>query len=314
MKVKKEYILLALLIVSSIGYLVFKKTDRVHYTLPELGTLKADDISSIETSRAGQKTVLVKKDKAWYISPSNWRADQTKVSEMLEKIAGLTVTELVSESKAYERYQLDNANKTVLKAFSGKELKRELDFGKAAPTNSHTYVRLPGDGRVYLAGGDLPRLFQTPVAELRDMQVLNFAPEEITTIEILDSGKSMVLVKEALPAENTKEPAKDAVKLFAWKNGKGVSVDKATIDTLLSGLSRVYCEKYLDDSMKASLVNPALSLKFKGAREYTLSIFEKDGEIVPAVSSENGSPFVFPGYKLETLRKSLSEINKTTDQ
>ena len=36
MKIKKEYILLALLIASSVGYLIFQKTDRVHYTLPSL--------------------------------------------------------------------------------------------------------------------------------------------------------------------------------------------------------------------------------------------------------------------------------------
>jgi hypothetical protein len=309
MKVKKEYILLGLLIVSSIFYLVFKQTDRIHYTLPELKALKADDITRIEITRAGKTTVLFKKDKAWHISPNYWRADQTKVSEMLDKLSGLTVTDLVSESKSYDRYQLDDNNKAILKAFSGNEITRELSMGKTAPTNSHTYIRLPGDNKVYLASGDLPRLFKAPTVELRDMLVLGFASEQITSIEILRAGKSTVLTKEALPADKSqKEPAKGAVKLFIWKIEKGETVDKAIIDPFLSGLSRVYCEKYLDDGMKASLVNPAISLKLKGAKEYTLSIFEKTGEIIPAVSSGSESPFVFPGYKLDTLKKALDEI------
>jgi hypothetical protein len=309
MRVKKEYILLALLIASSITYLVFKHTDRIHYTLPGLKVVKADDISKIEVTRAGATTVLTKKDNAWYISDGNWRADQTKVAEMLDKLSGLTITDLVSESKSYERYQLDDKNKVMLKAFSGNKIRRELSIGKTAPTNSHTYIRLPGDNKIYLASGDVARLFLAPVAELRDMQVLGFASEEITSIGILEEGKSTVLTKEALPPDKSqKEPAKSAVKLFTWKNEKGETVDKAIIDPFLSGLSRVYCEKYLDDGMKASLVNPVITLKLKGPKEYNLSIFEKTGEIVPAVSSESESPFVFPGYKLDTLKKSLDEI------
>ncbi len=309
MKVKKEYILLGLLIVSSILYLVFKQTDRIHYTLPVLKALKADDITTIEITRDGKTTALFKKDKSWHISPSNWRADQTKVSEMLDKLSGLAVTDLISEAKSYERYQLDDKSKVVLKAFSGNKIRRELSAGKTAPTNSHTYIRLPGDNKVYLASGDLPRLFLAPVAELRDMLVLGFAPELITSIEILEAGTSTVLTKEVLPPDKSqKEPAKGTVKLYIWKNGKGGTVDKAIIDPFLSGLSRTYCEKYLDDAMKASLINPVITLKFKGAKEYTLSIFQKTGEILPAVSSESESPFVFPGYKLETMKKSLDEI------
>ena len=309
MNVKKEYILLALLIASSMAYLVFKPTDRIHYTLPGLKVVKADDITKMEVTRAGHTTVLTKKDKSWYISGGNWRADQTKVSEMLDKLSGLTVTDLVSESKSYERYQLDNKNKVILKAFSNNTISRELSMGKTAPTNSHTYIRLPGDNKVYLASGDLPRLFMAPAAELRDMLVLGFASELITSIEILEAGKSTVLTKEELPLDKSqKEPAKGAVRLYIWKNGKGETVDKAIIDPFLSGLSRIYCEKYLDEAMKASLVNPVITLTLKGAKEYTLSIFEKTGEILPAVSSGSESPFVFPGYKLETLKKSLDEI------
>jgi hypothetical protein len=309
MNVKKEYILLALLIASSMAYLVFKPTDRIHYTLPGLKALKAEDVTKIEVTRAGHMTLLTKKGKSWYISPGNWRADQTKVSEMLDKLSGLTITDLVSESKSYERYQLDDRNKVILKAFSHNKISRELSIGKTAPTNSHTYIRLPGDNKVYLASGDLPRLFMAPAVELRDMLVLGFASEHITSIEILRAGKSTVLTKEALPADKSqKEPAKGTVKLFIWKNEKGEIVDKAIIDPFLSGLSRVYCEKYLDDAMKATLVNPAITLKLKGAKEYTLSIFEKTVEILPAVSSGSESPFVFPGYKLDTLKKALDEI------
>ncbi len=87
-------------------------------------------------------------------------------------------------------------------------------------------------------------------------------------------------------------------------------MDKAKIDAFLAVLSKIYCEGYLDDAMKASLTNPVIILKVKGSKEYSLSIFDKTLEKIPALSSQSESPFVFPGYKLDTLKKSLDEIAK----
>lgn len=311
MNVKKEYLLLALLIASSMAYLIFKHTDRIHYTLPVLKVIKADDITRMEVRRAGHTTLLTKKDKSWYISPGNWRADQTKVSEMSDKLSGLTITDLVSESKSYERYQLDDKNKVMLKAFSGNEIRRELAIGKTAPTNSHTYIRLPGDSKVYLASGDLPRLFLAPVADLRDMLVFAITPSDIIHIEIEQAGNTTTLTRKALLADKSlKDATKPGVTLYTWKNEKGIIVDKAEIDSFLAGLNKIYCDKYLDDVMKDSLKTPAITIKIKGAKEYSLSLFDKTGEIIPALSSESESPFVFPGYKNDSLKKALGMIIK----
>jgi hypothetical protein len=230
---------------------------------------------------------------------------------MREKLSGLVVTDLVSESKTYERYGLDDKNKLVLKAYSSNVLKRELDVGKAASTNQHTYIKFPGNEKVYLASGDLPRLFQTPAAELRDMLVFSINPPDITGISVEQHGKKIALTREELPQDKSqKKPDKDAVRLFIWKDEKGAVVDKAKIDAFLAVLSKVYCEGYLDDAMKTSLTNPAITLKVKGPKEFVLSIFDKSAEKIPALSSQGESPFVFPGYKLDTLKKSLDEIAK----
>lgn len=311
MKIRKEYLLLALLLASSAGYLVFQKTDRVHYTMPVLGELKPDELTAIEITRASGKTTLVKRGKDWYLSPQGWRADQTKASEMCEALAKLAVTDLVSESKAFDRYQLDEKGKAVLKAYAGKALRRDLAMGKAAPTYNHTYIRLPGDDRVYLAGGDLPRLFPANVSEMRDMLVFSLTPTEVTRIVIERQGAKTTLTRHELPPEQApKGDAKDKPKLYLWKNEKGVVVDKADMDTMLSGLSKVYCGEYLDDAVKASLSMPDLTLRFTGEKEHILSLYGKTGEKIPATTSQSESPFVFPDYKHEALTKSLNAIIK----
>lgn len=312
MKVKKEYILLALLIISSVGYLVMQKTDRVHYTLPALEALDAEAISGIEILREGAVTKLTRHDASWRISPQNWRADQTRVSEMVGALAKLTVTELVSESKDYDRYQLDEGRKAVIRAYAGAEVRREFSIGKAAPTYNHTYVALPGDERVYLAGGDLPRLFAVQPSEFRDMLVLSLSPRDIERIEIRHRGKVSTIAKsEVPPGDAVREAADDRAKVYTWKNGRGGTVEKADVDTFLAGLATVYCGEYLDDALKAGLSDPETVIVMSaagGSTEHRLSIFPKTEGGAPALSSLSESPFVMPEYKMEEMEKSLNKI------
>lgn len=312
MKIKKEYILLALLIASSVGYLVFQRADRMHYKLPVLDEVKAESISSIEISREGKTTVLKRQDGTWRITPQNWRADQTKVSEMLDELAHLAVTDLVSETRDYDRYELDNGKKATIRAFAGTELRRDIIVGKAAPTYNHTYAMLPGDTRVYLVSGDIPRTFLVSPSEMRDMLVLSLTPSDITRIEIEHKGDKAALIKSEVPQTKTGDGSKGETdgkaKLFTWHTDTGRPVDKAEVDTILAGLAKVYCGEYLDDAVRVNLKNPETALVMKGSEVHTLSIFRKTGEKVPALSSQSESPFVMPDYKLEDIEKSLNKI------
>lgn len=312
MKIKKEYILLALLIASSVGYLVFQRADRMHYKLPVLEQVKADSISSIEIGREGKTTVLKRQDKTWLITPQNWRADQTKVSEMLEALAHLTVTDLVSETRDYDRYELDNGKKATIRAFAGTVLRRDIIVGKAAPTYNHTYAMLPGDTRVYLVSGDIPRTFLVPPSDMRDMLVLSLTPPDIARIEIDHNGKKTTLIRSEALQDKTGNVSKGETdgkaKLITWHTETGRTVDKSEVDTFLAGLAKVYCGEYLDDAVKVDLKNPLTVLVMKGAEVHTLSIFRKTGDKVPALSSQSESPFVMPDYKLEDMEKSLNKI------
>jgi len=306
MKVKKEYIILAVVIVALAGYLVLKRSDRVHYDLPVPGKIESNEISKVEISRGTVTTVLIKKGGAWYLSPQFWRADPQKVADMLAAIGGLKATDLASEAKAYDRYQLDAANKVSVRAYVGTALKRGFDVGKAAPTSQHTFIRLAGNDNVYLAGGDLRRIFDISPSGLRDLMVLSFTPSEITGISIEGNGRAMTLTRrDASPA---KAQTKDTPRQVSWQNDRGEQVDKLAVDTLLAVLSKVYCEGYLDDAVRATLTKPALAFRLKGSQAYELFVYAKTGEKVPALSSGSQSPFALPGYKLEGLQKSLEDI------
>ena len=57
-KLKKEFIILGLIIVALSVYLFQRSGDRTRYTLPEVAALTASEITKIEITRAGQSVAV----------------------------------------------------------------------------------------------------------------------------------------------------------------------------------------------------------------------------------------------------------------
>ena len=60
---------------------------------------------------------------------------------MLSAIENLTLTALVSESKNYNLYDLNEEKRINVKAWQGENLKRDVDLGKTASSFRHTFVK-----------------------------------------------------------------------------------------------------------------------------------------------------------------------------
>lgn len=302
-----EFILLAVLIVSTVAYLFFHKSDRINYNLPEIRKVNPADITSIEITRGSSSMTLRKTGTTWNIvPPGTWRADQAKIEEMKETIAKLAVTELVSESKDYARYELEENRRAVLKVYSGAKPALEIIVGKAAPTYNHTYVMLPGDDRVYLVSGDLPRLFLAEPDQMRDMLVFDISPSRVTGVEIVHKGKRLSLARREEQSGGEAQEGKDAPNV--WKDSRGATRDNADVDGLLAALTKLYCGEYLEDAEKDSLANPETTLVLRDTAEHRIDIFPRKLDRIPALSSQNPSPFVMPDYKYEDILKHLDKI------
>ena len=89
MKLKKEYVVLAAVIMALLSYLSLRQSDRTHYKLPELPEVAADQISRLEIKTADASIVLNKKDNKWFVGPKDYPADAGKVSEMLNVVKSL---------------------------------------------------------------------------------------------------------------------------------------------------------------------------------------------------------------------------------
>jgi len=323
MKIKKEYIILSVIIAALLLYLGQRSTDRTLYHLPDVPEISNSDITKIEINKNSTPVILNKEDDQWIIEPQKYPADKLKVKNMLDIIGKLTLTALVSESKSYNRYNLDDDNKITVKAFDKDKLKLEFNIGKAASSFRHTFVKIAGDERVFHARGSFRGKFDKTVDDLRDKSVLAFKINEIRKIHFSKGKHKMVfnltqLPKKAKDSEksDTSSPKTEPFKI-TWQNDAGKKADSSKINRLLTTLSDLSCEKYLSDRSKDEFTDPVSTLLLKGNKEYKLSIFEKlnkDNEDYPAISSENSYPFILSGTQVKSIMEDPDELLEKEDK
>lgn len=302
MKIKKEAVILAVIIIGLSFYLVLHQRDKAHYSLPSIPEMREADVSKIEISKPDATIVLDKKDDQWTLSPEGYPADKGKVESMLDIISGLTLTALVSESKSYDRYDLNEGKKITVKAWAGESLERAFEIGKAAPSSSHTFVKIAGDHRVYHARSNFRGRFDETLDNLRDRSVLEFKSAEIQQVQISDRDWSLSLMRQNVPVEVKSNQAGESTSpKEAWiaQGQEGGRVDASRVERLLATLSNLKCSAYLEDRSEGDFENRVYSLELKGAQTYTLQIFEKinpEEKRYPATSSQNDFPFFLSDY------------------
>jgi hypothetical protein len=323
MKIKKEYLVLFILIITLSLYLLFRKADRSQYRLPNIPRVSTSEMTRVEISKPDGKILMEKKEGLWRISPEGYSVNAFKIKGILDTIGTLTLTTLISESKSYERYDLHKQKRIGVKAWSGDELKREFDVGKVAPSFNHTFVKIAGDERVYHAQENFRDRFDQTVENLRDEAVLRFEQEEIQKVDITRGKDSLTFARKSLPVEvattqdekaKDKEPARVE---SMWQTSEGKGVDESQLKRLLDTLSRLNCSGYIEGRDKGDFTDPVYTLKLEGAKTYILSLFEKtkkEDKTRPAVSSENDYPFLLSDFQANRIMISPEELLKKPDE
>ena len=135
MKAKKEYILLAIVIIAVSLYLFSRTENRTHYQLPDIPVIDKKDITKIEVSKAGSTAIILNKtDNKWLISPEGYPADTGKVESMLDVIEGFELETLVSEKESDHLFDLTDDKKSIIKAWADDTLKLDFEMGRPAPS------------------------------------------------------------------------------------------------------------------------------------------------------------------------------------
>ncbi len=325
---KKEYIILIVLIIGLSAYLYLKKDNQVHYELPTLPQVDTDRVNHMEIVKADRKVVLNKDEKGWTLTDKKYPADQAQVTQMLATLKALRLSALVSEAKDLSRYELDDANAVRVTAFADKDVLHSFFVGKTAPSHNHTFICLDEQNKmVYQANGNFKDQFDKTVQDFRDKKVLEFEADSIKKITVDKQGNTVTLVKVALPEEktdpkqtdstdqNTEEPADTKAAAgkvkFVWQNQDGTPVDKDSVSDLLSSLSKLACDSFVDEERATVLTKemPACKILLENDRNFVLNLFDqKDAEKdVEAICSSIPYAFTLKGFKAE-------DINSYTDK
>lgn len=316
MKVKKEYIVLAVVIAALVVYLAVHKTDRIHYELPELQKYPDTEITGITVNLPDSNVELRKKEGKWNIDPHGWSAEAGKVESMIDTIRNLEVTALVSKGKNYPAYNLGDRDKIHVTARADGKQIRSFDVGKTAPSSRHTFIRLPDDPRVYHASGNFREQFANTAPQLRDKTVLAFDKSAVTKIRI-EKGKT---VKELTlrDAEKSKETAKeesengDHTKTL-WKDTKGNEIARDKVNQLLSQVNSLECREFIGTPDKNNFKNPIYMLSLTADKgRHKLTIYPKtseNAEVYPAESSMAPDRFSLSKSRAEKIMSQLFEKN-----
>jgi len=340
---KKEFIILGVVIVLLLGFLLFRSANKMHYQVPELKPLAVENFDKIEIIKPGLTITISKTDDKWLIAPNNYPTAGDKIEKITGTVAKLSITELISKFKDYERYDLGAEKAIHVKVYQKDQVVRDFFIGKRAPTYGHTFVRLDGDDNVYYALEAFDSNFNVKIDDLRDKTVMQLDQNEISELEIEKEGEKLLFTRQVKttpppavepgtkessepkaeePKVETTPPATSQPEEINWVTAEGKKGKKATVDSLLGQFAQLSCQEYIEAKTAEDFKDqtPIFTLRLKGAKEYTLKIFAKEeekkegeekgmgGGMYPAISSENPYPFMLSSYKAEDIMKKPGEL------
>lgn len=315
---KKEYLILVLLIFALSAYLVFKKDNQQNYTLPEPVKIEKGEIDRLIITRKNLSIELTKETDTWGVSDKKsdkksdkgldkkYAADMAAVNKLLDVTCNLNVSGLISENRDISRYELDDDHFIEVTAFKKEKVLLSFKIGKAAPSGNHTFIMLTDDTRIYQADQNFKNDFNTSVETLRDKQVLTFKEDAI---------KQITLKKDRISKNLTAVPPKDETEKnpVSWQFEDGSSPDKEALTNLLSSLSFLTCEKFSDSLSREELEKnpPLLKIILENKPPIVFNLFDRNnGDTLVGTSSMSPYPFVLESYKGKDI---LSYADKLTE-
>ncbi|MCK5311658.1 MAG: DUF4340 domain-containing protein [Desulfobacteraceae bacterium] len=282
---KKEYFLLLLAIIALSAYLFFQNKDQTGNLLPEIVKIDEAKIESIEIIKNNETINCFKDNDEWVVTQNKFPGNTGTFAEMIASINNLTITTLISEKENFKRYDLDKekAIKVIAKGKDG--ILRKFSIGKTAPTQKHTFITLDDKKEIFHATGNLRRLFNKSVDNLRDKQIQKFDPTTIKSMELSKGDFKKTLNKKDL-SEND----------------------------LLKTLADLRCSSYVEAQTNADFENkiPLLKIILKSEQTaeqtYVLTLFPKtEHDKYIGLSSENKYVFLLEDYVADDI---ISNIDK----
>ncbi len=318
MKKKKgnlEILVIGVVIVLSVIYILFRQTDKVHYKIPELKNIEINSISKISLTKGKRVVLLENRKGGWVVGEDAYSADDSLVQKILNSVATIKLTTLVSKAGNYYKYELDDPRKINVKVFIKKDIVREFDVGKVASTYDHTNIRLKDEKNVYHARGSLKNVLDKTLDELRDKKVFSFDKESVSEFVFSMDGKDHLVNKfvsavKTNGSEEKKDGAEPKVET-EWVYNKN-KVEASKIGNTLNILSDLKCDQFVYSEIELKGSELLFSIKLKGATDNEIKIFhkkaDKEDDKYIVETSQSKYKFYLKKYRVDNFLNPLKEI------
>lgn len=307
---KKEYLILILLILLFSAYLFLHKDNRDHYTLPEISAIDPSQLTGLVLEKKDGAIRFTRQDKQWVLTDKKYPADATSVQNMLDALKTFKLSALVSEKQDVKRYELDDENRIIVKALKGEDSVFEFTLGKTAPTRNHTFVMIQNDKNIYHVNGNLKPDFDKTVQDFRDKKVLEFKEASLKRIMLETGGKSKTLIPREAAEKKEEAPDKENPSV-TWASEDGTPIDHEGLANLLSTLSFLQCQQYLEtpDKTKLEKSKPLGKIILETETRLELMLFKGDKEEqVNGISSMNGYAFELSRFNGKEILSNMEQL------
>jgi hypothetical protein len=151
---------------------------------------------------------------------------------------------------------VDSVGGRRVRIFGAGQTKVDLLIGERGPDYQSSFVRRPGEPRVYLRYGPFAGYIDRSVDDWREHRMANLKADSVARIDVQRKTKRYGLLK------------KDG----KWQFADGTAVDTAAVSRFLKNLSPLTATGFASDSeaRKIKFSNPDLRLTVKDAKGATL--------------------------------------------
>ena len=209
------------------------------------------DISEISLIYPDRTLSAVKKgDKQWTMtSPAGMEADSDEWQLLASNIPRIEREDTVAQNaQDLAPYGLkEPAVKVSAKTKDGKAV--EIQFGSENPRKTFTYAKFPSSNDVFLTASNWEKTFTKTVSDLRNKKVLEFEPDDIDNVRVMEGTKELEVQKSG---EN-------------WQLKKPIDTkaDNGDISTFISSIRFARVASFPDppvDAKTAGLDQPAIKI------------------------------------------------------
>ena len=254
-----------------------------------LPALPANEVDTVAITHGADTVLLVKQ------SPGVWTvnrhpASKTGVHDLFTALRDSVRPELAAESpSSFARMGVDSTGGRLVRVVGGGKTLAQLLVGGPGAGHDGSYVRLPGDVRVYLWPGRLPALVGRPADDWRERQIGAVAPESIAVVEIERAGKKTTLHRRGA----------------TWELSAGEHADSAAVARFLEHFRNVSAAGFATERQADSLrfARPArrVSVQGTGARALLALAFDSTAGGYWARTPEGGSVYRLEFWEVDQL-------------